>query len=145
MTAYRESAAPCPACSQPLEPHALDEPVALVDLCTKCGGVWLDWEDGDFTELARRVPAAPGRELPREGPGSCPRCHTPLAVELFQGTAEVLRCGDCAGAFVPYASIGPIAAGTPAEARAEREEPDAPEPREAVWRRVARALRDWAR
>ena len=53
--------------------------------------------------------------MPRSGPGSCPRCNRPLVVEVFQDVAEVLRCSECSGAFLPYASIGKIAAGTPAE------------------------------
>ena len=152
MTAYRGSAPACPTCHEALTPFQIDELSALVDLCGRCGGVWIDWEDGDFTELAREVPPAPVREMPRSGPASCPRCHRPLVVEVFQDTAEVLRCGECSGAFLPYASIGKIAAGTPAEVRNAEDRPapeDSPPPSEqgssptdtGVWARVVRALR----
>lgn len=140
MTAYRESAPLCPACHEPLEAHTIEGAGAMIDLCAKCGGVWLDWEDGDFTNLAREVPAAAAREIPRSGPGACPRCNRPLAIEMFRDTAEVLRCGECAGAFVPYASIGKIAESTPADARNDEEPGE-----QTVWNRVATALRNWLR
>lgn len=134
MTAYRTSAPLCPSCHEPLEAHTIDVPNAVVDLCKRCGGVWIDWEDGDLTALAREVPPARTRVIPRAGPGSCPRCNRQLAVELFLDAAEVLRCGDCGGAFLPYASIGKIAASTPADAREA--------PGEAgVWARAIEALR----
>ncbi len=136
MTAYRTSTPLCPSCHQALEAHTIDAPDAVVDLCGRCGGVWIDWEDGDLTALAREVPPAQTRVIPRGGPGACPRCNRPLTVELFLETAEVLRCGECAGAFLPYASIGKIAASTPADAREA--------PGEAsVWARAARALHGW--
>lgn len=136
MTAYRESAPLCPSCHEPLEAHTIEAPSAVVDMCKRCGGVWIDWEDGDLTTLAREVPPAQARAMPTNGPGACPRCKRPLAVEVFQGTAEVLRCADCAGAFLPYASIGKIAASTPADAREA--------PGEAgVFARALAGLRAW--
>ncbi len=158
MTTYRRTSLRCPTCAETLEEHQIAEPAAMVDLCPKCGGVWLDWEDGDFTELAREIPPARVREIPRGGPGSCPRCHKALSAELFQDMAEVLRCTDCAGAFLPYASIGKIAAGTPADARAAQEEglpageegpedpgisaAEAPLP-EGTWARIVHSVRQW--
>lgn len=117
MTAYRAAAPQCPTCGDPMTLHDVKSPVAAIDLCGRCGGVWIDWEDGDFTELAREVPPSPVRELARSGPGKCPRCNRGLVAEEFLDAAEVLRCGECGGAFLPYASIGKIAASTPAEAR----------------------------
>jgi Zn-finger nucleic acid-binding protein len=125
-------------CHETLEQHEIQAAGATIDLCRKCGGVWLDWEDGDFASIAREVPPAAAREIPRSGPGACPRCNRPLAVEVFRDTAEVLRCAECAGAFVPYASIGKIAESTPADARDEQNVDE-----ESVWLRVARRLRSW--
>ncbi|MEZ4312483.1 MAG: zf-TFIIB domain-containing protein [Polyangiaceae bacterium] len=136
--AYRASQPMCPSCREPLEMHELEAPRAVVDLCKKCGGVWIDWEDGDLTELSRAVPGAEVRVMPRSGAGGCPRCNRPLAVEVFMEAAEVLRCGECAGAFVPYPSIGKIAGLTPAEAREKEEEI-------GVWGRVAETVRGWLR
>lgn len=136
MTAYRTSAPACPACHLALEPHSLDGGNVVVDLCRRCGGVWIDWEDGDLTTLAREVPPAEGRAIATNGPGACPRCHRALEVEVFLDTAEVLRCGDCGGAFLPYASIGKIAASTPADAREPSDE-------QGAWARALGALRGW--
>lgn len=136
MTAYRKSAPLCPSCREPLEAHTLPGASAEVDLCKRCGGVWMDWEDGDLTSLAREVPPADVRVLPTSGLGACPRCNRQLRVEVFQGTAEVLRCAECAGAFLPYASIGKIAAGTPADARE-------PEAESGAFARAVAAVRGW--
>lgn len=124
----------CPACHEAMEERSLATSEASVDTCHRCGGVWFDWEDGDMTVLAREVPPAGAREMPRSGPGACPRCNRALVVEVFQGAAEVLRCGDCGGAFVPYPSIGKIAASTPAD---EREAPET----KGFWARIVAALR----
>ncbi|MEP7119689.1 MAG: zf-TFIIB domain-containing protein [Byssovorax sp.] len=147
MTAYRTSAPLCPTCREPLAPHTFHEENAVVDLCARCGGVWIDWEDGDFTALARRVPPAPACELPTNGKGSCPRCNGQLAVEVFLDVAEVLRCTDCAGAFLPYASIGKIAASTPADARVDPRESQVPDEDESngLWSRAAARLRAWTK
>lgn len=150
MTAYRESAPLCPTCHAGLTPHQINAPAAVIDLCGKCGGVWIDWEDGDLTELAREVPAAGARELPRSGLGNCPRCRNALKVEVFLDAAEVLRCSECAGAFLPYASIGKIAASTPAEAREDARdgasgEGDEAAERRGMWQRAAAAVRAWLR
>jgi Zn-finger nucleic acid-binding protein len=143
MTAYRTSAPQCPTCRLPLEPHTFEQEQAVVDLCARCGGVWIDWEDGDFTALARRVPPAPRCDLPTDGKGPCPRCNGQLAVEVFLDVAEVLRCSDCAGAFLPYASIGKIAASTPAESR-ESQPPD-DDAGDGLWKRAATKLRGWTK
>lgn len=136
MTAYRASTPLCPACHLALEPHTTEGSSAVVDLCKRCGGVWIDWEDGDLTTLTREVPPAEARAIPTNGPGQCPRCRHTLAVEVFLGTAEVLRCGECGGAFIPYPSIGKIAASTPADARDVTDEAGS-------WSRALRALRGW--
>lgn len=134
--AYRTNAPLCPRCHEPLEAHTTSAP-AVVDLCKRCGGVWIDWEDGDLTALAREVPPVAARLIPRDGPGGCPRCHRELSVEVFLDAAEILRCSECAGAFVPYASIGKIAASTPADAR---EEPSATP---NMFARAVAVLKSW--
>lgn len=138
MTAYRSSAPLCPVCHEAMSEQSLTAAGASVDACERCGGVWFDWEDGDFAVLAREVPPAGAREMPAGDLGACPRCNGALGVEVFQGAAEVLRCGGCAGAFVPYPSIGKIAASTPAE---DREAPAV----EGFWARLAAAVRSWRR
>ncbi|HEY8072911.1 MAG TPA: hypothetical protein VIF62_02345, partial [Labilithrix sp.] len=100
-------------------------PSAEVDVCDACGGMWVDWFDGDVhtlaveTEIARRasdpgaVPLALG-EKPE--PKTCPRCSQMLSAELHRfadardheaelvAGVEVYRCSECAGAFVPRGS-----------------------------------------
>ncbi|MBK8253812.1 MAG: zf-TFIIB domain-containing protein [Polyangiaceae bacterium] len=133
MTAYRQNQPLCPTCSQPLESLDTHAPQAVVDICKQCGGVWLDWEDGDFTDLARQIPPVAGRTIARGGLGDCPRCNKELIVEVFRDVAEVLRCSECAGAFVPYASIGKLSECTPAA--------DMVEQPKGFWARVIGALK----
>jgi len=98
-------------------------PSAEVDICDTCGGLWIDWFDGEVETLAVEAEAAridrgtpPPGMLPRTvgGANECPRCMRKLAVEMFQFAdvtegelvtgVELLRCTECAGSFVPRPS-----------------------------------------
>jgi Zn-finger nucleic acid-binding protein len=100
-------------------------PSAEVDVCDACGGLWIDWFDGDIPTLAAEAAEArASREsvlptsIPRRravyGTGACPRCLRALAADTFRfpdaspdeliDHVELLRCAECAGSFVPRAS-----------------------------------------
>ncbi|MDB4944261.1 MAG: hypothetical protein JWP97_3795 [Labilithrix sp.] len=103
--------------------HAEPTPQAESEVCDACGGTWIDWFDGEVHAIAaeqeavraaRGVPL-PGRaSQPNAGTGACPRCTRALVPELYPfpdttGTelldgVDLLRCPDCAGAFVPRGS-----------------------------------------
>ncbi|MCC6558725.1 MAG: zf-TFIIB domain-containing protein [Polyangiaceae bacterium] len=106
-TAYREQALRCPGCGVWLEPQPVD--ASTVDLCPSCGGVWIDWFDGELRAMAKEATRAaprPEGESGAAGDSACPRCRAALQPERYLGTpAAVLRCGDCAGAFVPRESL----------------------------------------
>ena len=94
---------------------------AEVDVCDACGGLWIDWFDGDIPTLAAEAEAARldrGTPIP-SGPamqahGICPRCTKTLQADTFRfpdategeliDHVELLRCAECAGSFVPRAS-----------------------------------------
>lgn len=114
--AYRGGTARCPSCGEPMQTEPLSR--AEVDVCPACGGMWVDWFDGDLEAIAieaERGRVARGTPLPRalRQPVAtrCPRCSQALSAELYRfGDArddelvsgvEVFRCADCAGAFVP--------------------------------------------
>lgn len=97
-------------------------PSAEIDVCEPCGGLWVDWFDGDVQTLAaeaeaareqRGRPSSPSSAAGR-GTGSCPRCQHALRSELYRFSdardgelldgVELLRCPECAGSFVPRAS-----------------------------------------
>jgi Zn-finger nucleic acid-binding protein len=105
---YRETALACPGCGDVLEPKEVGD--AVIDVCVACGGIWVDWFDGDLVVLVRGAPPVPGARVPeRPGSASCPRCRRPLDGERYlESRAEILRCGDCAGAFVPRASVSAL-------------------------------------
>lgn len=97
---YREHALPCPGCGGVLEPQQVGE--AIIDVCPACGGIWVDWFDGELDEMVRGAPAVAAGRGEGAGKGECPRCNAPLAGELhLDGVTKIRRCGDCAGAFVP--------------------------------------------
>lgn len=142
---YRGAAVRCPGCAEPMTVEVLEE--AEVDVCGACGGLWLDWFDGEIKrvvgevlagEVARQSrPSAPTSSLRNEhvATGACPRCTRQLVVERYVVKADVrsssggsertsvstttgadlLRCEECAGVFVPRTSAGLLATLPPDE------------------------------
>jgi Zn-finger nucleic acid-binding protein len=122
-SAYRDGTIRCPGCAEIMRQEPV--PSAEVDVCDACGGLWIDWFDGDIPTLAAEAEAARvDREsalltpIPRgpaiHGGGTCPRCMRALAADTFRfpdadpneliDHVELLRCAECAGSFVPRAS-----------------------------------------
>jgi Zn-finger nucleic acid-binding protein len=67
-----------------------------VDLCPKCGGLWLD--RGEITRAAK----LPEKELARlrtENKAPCPACPGALS-EVLLGAVHVDYCGKCHGLFL---------------------------------------------
>lgn len=106
---------------------------ARVDVCPNCGGVWLDWFDGDPVRLARRVSSNPRVQEAKPDEGHCPRCQVHLAPEEFRDVGPLMyRCDQCFGLLVPGGAVALLAAQAP-----EREATSEP----SVWNSVAAALR----
>jgi len=106
---------------------------AHVDVCDACGGIWVDWHDGELQQIAKRSdslppPTKPSGVVPQ---ATCPICKSKLQHEE-RGAAFVLRCHDCVGAFVPHDMLLPLTADT-----------DAPESDELLLDRVVRYLFGW--
>jgi hypothetical protein len=136
--AYREGALRCPACVGLLEPRDADG--TIVDVCPACAGLWIDWFDGDPSTLAREIAPLDPAPAPVDAASgaACPRCNHGLVEERYAGSGpRVLRCGDCAGAFVPRASYDELAALAPPVDRGA----DSPEP--STLTRLVAALRRW--
>jgi Zn-finger nucleic acid-binding protein len=80
-----------------------------VDLCPKCGGLWLD--RGEITRTAKLPPAELARlrslltgsggppPVPTENKAPCPACPGSLS-EVVLGTVHVDYCGKCHGLFL---------------------------------------------
>ena len=116
--AYRGVVVRCPGCGEPMRPEAV--PSAEVDICDACGGLWLDWFDGDVPTLAAEAERAqvdrgtPIPAAPPQGPGICPRCVRALVADTYRfpdaapgeliDHVELLRCTECAGSFVSRSS-----------------------------------------
>ena len=118
---------------------------AEVDVCNACGGLWVDWFDGEVRNIATEAlshpshaPMPPAERNEAVAIGACPRCTRQLARERYvmkaavkssdptdrQGMqtmtqetgAELLRCEECAGVFVSRTSAETLATLTPDEA-----------------------------
>lgn len=142
VAGYRGAAVRCPGCAEPMTVEVLEE--AEVDVCASCGGMWVDWFDGEVKRVATEVlkgetvrasrPGEPSSSLRNEAfaTGACPRCTRQLAIERYVVKAEVgrtgdrtsistatgadlLRCEECAGVFVPRTSAGLLATLPPDE------------------------------
>ena len=126
---YRDQPARCPVCGMTMAVR--DAKGTSVDVCPACGGLWLDWFDGDPVRLARRVADEPRVQQAKHEEGRCPRCLVPLAPEEFREVGpQVYRCGQCFGLFVPGAAVELLAA--------QRAEPEATsDPKGSLWDSLA--------
>jgi Zn-finger nucleic acid-binding protein len=108
---YR-SARTCPACAAMLT--ELSTVSAVVDRCPDCGGLWIEWFDGELSMVAAGARhAPPATRAESTGAGACPDCRAPLSAVRYpeeKSGVEILRCGACAGAFVPRGALEVIAA-----------------------------------
>jgi len=95
-------------------------PSAEVDVCDACGGLWIDWFDGDVPTLAAETEAVrvergtPVPAIAGQLSGACPRCARALAPDVYRFPdtqpgdlivhVDLLRCEECAGSFVSRSS-----------------------------------------
>ena len=119
--AYRSAVLRCPACRGLLRTEPTS--AAQAQVCDGCDGLWIDWFEGEVSAIAVESEAArvergmplPGRAVARAaGTRTCPHCTRALVAELYRFTdataddlitgVELLRCPECAGAFVPRGS-----------------------------------------
>ncbi len=118
--AYRGLTVRCSGCAEVMRREPISS--AEIEICDACGGLWVDWFDGDVHSVAAEAQAMrehvgghPGREAePPRPSGACPRCLLALRPEEYRFSdaregelvdgVELLRCPECAGCFVPRAS-----------------------------------------
>lgn len=123
VSGYRGVAIRCPGCGDPMVQENVAD--AEVDVCPSCGGIWLDWFDGETSALTVGVLENEKKGAQRSKPqqnepratGACPRCTRQLVAERYLATsfedgkrtqratgADLLRCEECAGVFVSRSS-----------------------------------------
>ncbi|NUP12294.1 MAG: zf-TFIIB domain-containing protein [Polyangiaceae bacterium] len=104
---YRNAVLRCPGCGGQLEEQI--RRALRIEACSACGGMFIDWLDGEVREVVNRVatpPAASEQHDGDAGDGACPRCGIALHSEsIGDPTADILRCGSCAGAFVSLSAF----------------------------------------
>jgi Zn-finger nucleic acid-binding protein len=76
---------------------------STVDTCSRCRGLWVDWFDGELFAVVKETAPLSMRPPLAFDPtrARCPRCTQGLMPESVSGAIVLLRCGDCAGCFVP--------------------------------------------
>lgn len=163
---YRSLAIRCPGCASSMRTDALAE--AEVDVCDGCGGLWVDWFDGEVRAVAAEtlalstaaeaaaVPVAPNE---RAAAGACPRCTKQLVAEAYRvpttsdaaplassapaDAVDLMRCEECFGVFVSRASAERLAA-MPIDQlppRSTRAGAEGLEPSPIAWERFIAVLR----
>ncbi len=118
---YRETPYICPACSTLMEARELaleDGSRSELELCTRCGGIFLDFLDGEPGNISRRLVEQPletdARQAEQQDPaaatGVCPVCRLQMEPGhyLEQGPL-VLRCPGCAGMFASREQVQALA------------------------------------
>jgi Zn-finger nucleic acid-binding protein len=93
---------------------------AVVDVCTECSAVWIDWFDGDISTVAGEVDIV--KTIPQHVSDKhvCPRCRTELLSEkLYHTGPYVFRCADCSGVLIPSIVLDEVVALGPADQHLE--------------------------
>lgn len=125
-----------------------------VDVCTSCGGIWVDWFDGEVRQVTAEAlggeasPPRPSIERASRNEaiaiGACPRCTRQIVAERYkvegQATgADLLRCEDCLGVFVTKSSGEMLAALPPEDEPPASEGPEVLDP--LPWQRLLAVLK----
>jgi len=108
---YRGRRRACPACAHPMDEvpvtGSADDPSARaeIDRCGRCGGVFLEFFDGEPSALSRglqeRADLAPPGASPHAGELTCPDCGAAMVREPYLGQGpELPRCGSCLAVFL---------------------------------------------
>lgn len=114
---YRASTRRCAACGEPMDEVTVtlaDGDEAAVDLCSRCGCVFVEFFDGEPVAVARRLSAHLSRQqwatdLP-EGVLECPDCHRELVPRRYlEDGPLLLRCESCLAAFATPAQLARLA------------------------------------
>jgi len=79
---------------------------AILDECPTCGAYWVDFFDGEFSNIAREVQLD---DLPTPALAetcSCPDCGVPLQrTRYLDHGPAILRCIECMGSFLTWEDI----------------------------------------
>lgn len=117
---YRSRTRSCPACAKPMQQRTVPAGTgesAEVDLCELCGGVFIEFFDGEPASVALGVqalvheaPIAPSRAWPERA--GCPDCGVPMRAMRYMDGEEgppVFRCDSCMALFVGHGQLGELA------------------------------------
>lgn len=117
---YRGRCRNCPACGRPMQRRDVEAGAGEgceVDLCVHCGGVFIEFFDGEpasvalgVEELAVSQPAAKGRDWPSSA--RCPDCGVAMRAMRYMDEEDgppVFRCDTCMALFVGHGQVRRLA------------------------------------
>ncbi len=114
---YRGRLRACPSCKSPMQQVAMERAKGqgAVDLCDQCGGVFLEFFDGEPVDLSRGVVEHVKRFAVASGPGDqldgvCPDCQKSMVVQRYleQGP-RIARCDGCMAIFATSEQVRALA------------------------------------
>jgi Zn-finger nucleic acid-binding protein len=81
------------------------------DVCSKCGGVFLEFFDGEPSAVSRRMMKRPKRTTGLLMPdAACPDCSTPMTRKPYLGHGpEIARCDECLAVFISEGELPALA------------------------------------
>lgn len=87
---------------------------AWVDVCDSCGGVFVEFFDGESSAIARdlvhSISPRAGTSVDSETRPICPECAIPMHTTSYLGDGpEIERCGSCASFFMTRDGLGAMA------------------------------------
>lgn len=86
-----------------------DQQVEL-DACIRCGGVFLDYFDGEPAAIAAELRDAVRPRARIEAPVTCTDCDVSMELQRYMETGpELFRCTACMAAFVTPEQLGALA------------------------------------
>jgi Zn-finger nucleic acid-binding protein len=156
---FRGIAVRCPGCAETMSRESTGGDNEI-DVCGACGGVWVDWFDGEVRQVASEIvtqgivgrssaPDAIRNEA--RAIGACPRCAKQLVDERYRiekkgsssltTDASLMRCEDCAGVFVSRFAAETLASLPADEPPPPSESAGKKPPPEGSWRAMLTKLR----
>lgn len=93
-----------------IRPLTVDTETVELDVCTRCGGVFFDYFDGEPGALARRLEVSFVRRGIPDNPVHCTDCEEPMTLtEWLDNGPSLFRCTSCMAIFATPEMIAQLA------------------------------------
>jgi len=107
------SVSSCPRCYDPFHTKVVEG--VSVDLCDRCGGLWLDRGEAECLLRSQPLPdfltnpsaRQQSVEFRRQGQRECPRCSVALQLAAVEGV-QLDGCAQCGGVFLDRGELAEL-------------------------------------